>query len=195
MYEDKNKLEKIHREVLMVKEQLGINLSRSTVVSIESAFFDTSYNIKISDIKNSLSFIKLVYIALFGDIEGLDDFINSKRIYGYATYSRMRIRLAIFNHFGFLKEAFTIKPELLISKFFNDISTSDIYKVLSTNKFNSLDEFISYVNRLTFSEKEELRKTQVSGEVFKELDDELMKELKSLSNKNAFLKMMNKSKK
>ena len=29
----------------------------------------------------------------------------------------------------------------------------------------------------------------------KELDDELMKELKSLSNKNAFLKMMNKSKK
>ena len=191
MYEDKNKLEKIHREVLMVKEQLGINLSRSTVVSIESAFFDTSYNIKISDIKNSLSFIKLVYIALFGDIEGLDDFINSKRIYGYATYSRMRIRLAIFNHFDFLKEAFVSKPELLISKFFNDISTSDIYKVLSTNKFNSLDEFISYVRKLTFVDKEELRKVEVSGEVFKELDDEL----KSLSNKNAFLKMMNKSKK
>ena len=183
------------REIELVEKELSIQISDFMRTNIVSAYQDTSYVLKLNDLKNSMMLIKLVYYAIYGSIEGLDDFINSRKVFAYSSYHRMNIRLAIFNHFNFLEDVFVNKPELLISKFFNSVSTTDIYKILSLNKFNDLDEFITFVKSLTHSEKEEIHSIQINKEVFAEISLEFKGSLKTLKKRNVFLKMMNSRKK
>lgn len=184
----------VENEVKKVNEEMGINLSRNMIVTLHTVFRDDSFVVKSDDFVKSIGFVKTVYFSLNGDLEGLEDFVNSRKCLAYSSYCRLRVRLAIFSHFGFLKEVFFNKTDLLISKTFDDVTTFDIYRILSNNKFNSLEEFISYVNELSHTDKESLQNIPVSSEDVKILDEELMANLNSLKKKNAFIKMMSKHK-
>lgn len=183
----------INREIEKIKE-LEIEVDNNLKNNIISAYLDEYCSLKSGDVLKSFVFIKNVYESVFGSIEGFNEFINGKKAYSYSSYSRLRYRLAIFNHFGFLKEVFVNYPELLVSKFFDKVTTLDIYKILLYNNFSSIEEFIKYVESLSFDDRENIHKQEVNQEEVRELDNELMESLTKIRKKNNFIRMMRKKK-
>lgn len=177
-------------QINIIENNLDINLGPDMQRGIKSAYDDVSYILKTDDLLNSFTLVKTVYEALFGDTTGFEEFINYKQVLAYASYSRMRYRLAIFNHFGFLKEVFINNTELLIPKFFDKITTFDIYRILSVINFNNLGDFINYVNGLNCNVKDKFHSIKIDEDEMRELDSELMDTLQSLKKKNSFLKLM-----
>lgn len=183
----------INKEIEKIKE-LVIEVDNNLRNNIVSAYLDEYYSLKSGDVLKSFIFIKYVYESIIGSGEDFNEFINSKKPYSYSSYSRLRYRLAIFNHFGLLKEVFLDYPELLVSKFFDKVTTLDIYKILSNNSFNSIEDFLEYVNNLSVFDKEKIFKQEVNQEEVVLLDRELMENLIKFRKKNNFIRMMMKKK-
>lgn len=142
---------------------------------------------KLQGILDNIDFVDSILNAFGYNDEEKREFIYKNVRIVLGDYKNFRYRLAIFNHFGFLKEVFFEKYRLLNLELdiIHGFNTSNLYSVCMDNQFSNLDEIEEIISRMKQTDLLEHKKNcPYNEESMRSLDAKLIQDLKRLKFKN-----------
>lgn len=183
------RLEASKIEIEKIKSELGIEIDGVLAKRIDY-FYYNNFGLKIGEIYNVLSFVKEVYVSLYGSSDGIEGFIRQRSELLDTSYSYIVYRLAIFSHFGLLEDAF-LNYTILITSSFTMVSTKDFYRLFSLGAISNIDEFKNLAIKISPDELKRLRRAcKVDKELLLELNQEMRENLNRIRNKSIFMYML-----
>ena len=183
----------IYEELQRIKSELLLNLDDKLINYIDWAYYN-NLKFNVGEIYNVLKFLKIVYLSIFGTTDGLEDFLSERKELLSSGVNCIRRRLAIFTHFGLLKEVF-VENTKYITADFTLVTTKDIYRMFSLGVINDLEGFYESAKFLSSQELDRLRNAiEVSDDTLVSLVKEMQDSLIRIRKKSVFLHTMSKKK-
>lgn len=161
-------------------------------VSLVGDYYTSQFNAKLGDVLKVTQFV-------FGVLEAIDygeshddrcNFVCKNKRIVLDSYDNFRVRLSVFSHFGFLKEA--ILSNYICLGYESNITAHDLYALLSSGiKFDSLSELMDIYDRMTLEDRRTLKlKYPLTGEIQAELYTEMMESINRMIKRNSFRKQL-----